>query len=113
MQVWLKEDRCVAFVAERSTGDLCGFLEVAIRPCDVTGDVGRFGYIEGWYVDQDFRRQGVGQSLVQAAEEWVRQQGVSQILSDAKIENRLSQTAHEALGFEEVERLVHFRKPLT
>src|SRR5262245_33690648 len=74
-EVWLREDHCRAFVAERPGGGLCGFLEAAIRPCDVTGETGRFGYIEGWFVDPDVREQGIGSALVQAAEDWIKVQG--------------------------------------
>lgn len=112
MQVWLREEECVALVAERPHGGLCGFLEVAVRPCNVNGMTGRFGYIEGWYVDPDVRRQGVGKSLVCNAETWARNEGCEDILSDARIGNVVSQTAHRALGFTEVERLVHFQKRL-
>jgi aminoglycoside 6'-N-acetyltransferase I len=111
-QVWLREVDCRAFVAERAGGGLCGFLEAAIRPCNVNGVIGRFGYIEGWFVDPDVREQGIGSALVQAAEDWIKAQGCLEILSDARINNQLSQTAHTALGFAEVERLVHYRKLL-
>lgn len=110
--VWLREKQCVALVAERTPDKLCGFLEAAIRPCDCDGTVGRFGYVEGWYVDLDVRRQGVGSSLLAAAESWVKNQGCEIMLSDARTENALSQAVHHALGFEEVERLVHFRRRL-
>lgn len=113
MQTWLQGQGCVVLVAERQNGGLRGFLEVAIRPCNVHGAVGQFGYFEGWYVDPDVRRLGIGKSLVEAAEAWVKDQGCNEILSDARIENALSHTAHQALGFVEVDRLIHFRKRLT
>ncbi len=112
MVVWLLEEQCVCLVAERESSGLCGFLEVTIRPCNVNGEVGRFGYIEGWYVDPDVRQQGIGKHLVKTAEQWVMDQGCNQILSDARLENTLSQIAHQALGFAEVERLVHFQRRL-
>lgn len=112
MQVWLQEDQCRAFAAERSGCGLCGFLEAAIRPCNANGAIGRFGYIEGWFVDPDVREQGIGAALVRAAADWIKEQGCQEILSDARIDNRLSQTAHAALGFVVVERLVHYRKML-
>ena len=111
-QVWLREEHCVAFVAERHADGMCGFLEVAIRPCNVDGEQGRFGYIEGWYVDPDLREQGIGKLLVSVAETWAAEQNCHEILSDARIENSLSHTAHQALGFTEVERLIHYRKRL-
>ena len=70
------------------------------------------GYIEGWYVDGDVRRQGVGRALVEAAEAWARSKGCRQMASDALIDNAVSIEAHARLGYREVERLVHFAKEL-
>jgi aminoglycoside 6'-N-acetyltransferase I len=50
--------------------------------------------------------------LVAAAEEWARSKGCVEMASDAESDNELSHTAHGRLGYEEVERLVHFRKAL-
>ena len=71
------------------------------------------GYIEGWYVNPDLRQAGWGRALVQAAEAWARSRGYAEIASDCLLENEVSLRAHTALGFEETERLIHFRKPLT
>lgn len=108
----LQDGEIAAFVAERPAGGLCGLLEAAIRPCTVHGELRRIGYIEGWYVDADVRRQGVGRLLVKAAEEWARSQGCKEIYSDAELSNELSHAAHQGLGYAEVGRLVHFRKSL-
>ncbi len=109
---WIAGKNCAVFVAENAAGVLCGFLEVAIRPSDVNGTTGRFGYVEGWYVASTARRQGIGRSLVDAAESWSKSQGCDEIHSDAHIENHVSEAAHRAMGFSEVERLVHFSKRL-
>lgn len=47
-----------------------------------------------------------------AAEEWSRARGYREMGSDTEAVNRLSRDAHAALGFEEVETLVIFRKSL-
>ena len=47
-----------------------------------------------------------------AAEDWARSQDCAEMGSDALIENQGSQGAHKALGFEIVDRCVHFRKAL-
>ena len=49
---------------------------------------------------------------MEAAELWARGQGFSEIASDTEVHNGASQRAHEACGFEEVERLIKFRKAL-
>jgi aminoglycoside 6'-N-acetyltransferase I len=103
---------CQVFVAERAAGGLCGFLEVGQRKYAEGCDTSPVGYIEGWYVEADMQRRGVGSLLVQAAEEWARQAGMQEIASDCLIENTISLAAHLALGYEEVERIITFRKTL-
>ena len=90
-----------------------GFLQVGLRShadgCDTSRPV---GFIEGWFVRDRFRGQGIGSALVRAAEDWSRERGCLEMASDALIENEESQRAHEALGFDVVDRCVHFRKRL-
>src|SRR5205823_2365886 len=103
---------CKVLVAERPEGGLCGFVEASVRPF-VDGCTTRpVGYVEGWFVDPDVRRQGIGRKLVEAAERWAAQ-GCREMASDAHLGNTVSHAAHQALGFEESERLVHFRKRLS
>lgn len=101
------------FVAEGDEGVLAGFLEVDLRShadgCNPSQPV---GYIEGWYVAEDHRHRGVGGKLVARAEEWARSHRCVEMGSDAIIDNELSQHAHEALGYEVVDRCVHYRKKL-
>ena len=100
-------------VAEESAGALIGFLEVGLRShadgCDVLRAV---GYVEGWYVAEGYRKRGIGRRLMAAAEEWARRQGCAEMASDALLGNDVSERAHEALGFEVVDRCVRFRKTL-
>jgi aminoglycoside 6'-N-acetyltransferase I len=100
------------FFAERPGGGLCGFLEASIRPWADGCETRPVGYLEGWYVDPDVRRQGVGRALVEAAEAWARSRGCRQMASDAELWNEVSHKAHEALGYEETARLVLFKKDL-
>jgi aminoglycoside 6'-N-acetyltransferase I len=112
MDEYLRDPGHQVFLAERPEGGLCGFLEAAIHPWAVGCDHRPVGYIEGWYVDADMRRLGVGRALVAAAEAWARDQGCLQMASDAQVENRLSQKAHEGLGYAETYRLVYYKRDL-
>jgi aminoglycoside 6'-N-acetyltransferase I len=100
-------------VSYDSSGALTGFIEVGLRShadgCDITRAV---GFIEGWFVLEPFRRQGIGKQLVRAAEDWARTQNCIEIASDTWIDDLRSQQAHQSLGFEVVDRCVHFRKQL-
>jgi aminoglycoside 6'-N-acetyltransferase I len=100
------------FVAERPGGGLCGFLEAAIRPWAIGCDTRPVGYIEGWYVDGDVRKRGVGRALVEAAEAWAGSMGCRQMASDAHPWNVVSRQAHGALNYQEVAQLVLFKKDL-
>jgi aminoglycoside 6'-N-acetyltransferase I len=102
----------VTFVVERTEGGLCGFIEVSLRDYAEGCQTSPVAYIEGWYVDEESRRRTLGARLVQAAEAWARHQGLKEIASDTQIDNTVSIQAHKVLGYEEVERIVCFRKAL-
>ena len=103
----------IIFVAEEGEDRLIGFLEVDLRShADGCNPAQPVGYIEGWYVVEGQRHRGIGKKLVAAAEDWARSRRCVEIASDALIDNELSQRAHEALGYEIVDRCVHYRKRL-
>jgi GNAT superfamily N-acetyltransferase len=110
---WLAGLHAVAvFVADRPGGGLCGFLEASVRPLADGCTTQPVGYVEGWYVDPDVRRRGVGRALVAAAESWALSQGCREMASDAHLENGISIDAHRALGFQDEAPAVRFRKRL-
>ena len=100
------------FVADED-GRVVGFIEVGLRShadgCDPARPV---GFIEGWYVEPAYQRRGIGGALMAAAEAWSRAHGARELGSDTWLDHDVSQRAHQALGFEIVDRCVHFRKPL-
>lgn len=102
----------VVFVAPRVEGGLCGFVEAGVRPFANGIDESPCAFVEGWWVDADARRRGVGRALIAAVENWARARGFRELGSDAEIENTLSHRAHAALDFEERERVIYFRKRL-
>jgi aminoglycoside 6'-N-acetyltransferase I len=112
LQTLLEDPTQVAFVAERDDGRLCGFAEASVRKYANSNDESPCAFLEGWWVDADARRSGVGRALVAAIEEWARAQGFTELGSDALLDNTLGHQAHQALGFEERERVVYFRKLL-
>ena len=94
------------------TATAVGFAELSIRSYAEECDTDRVAYLEGWYVDQGFRRQGVGRALVAAADDWGIEQGCTEFGSDAVLEDELNAAANHALGFEETVRLRCFKKVL-
>jgi len=103
----------IILIAETGDRRVVGFMEVDLRShADGCNPAHPVGYIEGWYVAENYRDQGVGKRLVAAAEDWARSHGCVEIASDTWIDNEISQRAHEALGYEVVDRCVHYRKTL-
>ena len=72
----------IAFVAEGEGGGLCGFVEASIRPYAEGVEGQPVGYVEGWFVDPDVRRRGIGRTLIEAAEAWSRSKGCRTMASD-------------------------------
>ena len=102
----------VILVAEVSDR-IAGFLEVDLRShADGCNPIRPVGYVEGWYVAETHRHRGIGGRLLAAAEDWARGQGCVEMASDTWVDNDLSQRVHEALGYEVVDRCVHYRKTL-
>ncbi len=103
----------INLVAEVPDRMIVGFLEVDLRShADGCNPDRPVGYIEGWYVAEDYRNRGVGKELLRAAEDWARSHGCVEMASDTWIDNEVSQRVHEALGYEIVDRCVHYRKTL-
>jgi len=100
------------FIGVAASGEPVGMLELSLRSVAVGCRSAPVPYVEGWYVVPEARRRGIGRDLMAAAEAWARARGYREIASDALIDNLLSERAHLALGFVEVERAIHFRKDL-
>jgi aminoglycoside 6'-N-acetyltransferase I len=100
------------FIAEYEAATPLGFLELSVRAFSDGCDSTPVPHIEGWYVEPHARGKGVGRSLIDDAERWARARGFTEIASDTEIGNQASLRAHQRCGFDEVERLIKFRKSL-
>ncbi|HZS61559.1 MAG TPA: GNAT family N-acetyltransferase [Gemmatimonadaceae bacterium] len=113
MAEWLARSDTAVMVAVRSAGSLCGFVEVGERTNADGCETSPIAYVEGWYVDPDVRRQRIGARLIAAAETFARSRGYRELGSDTEWHNTVSQAAHRQLGFEELDRVVLYRKVLS
>lgn len=111
LPAWLADEATCSFVAVQGA-EVIGFLEGRLRSHADGCATSPVGYLEGWYVCPSHRRRGVGRALVAAFEEWALGRGCRELASDTWPENRGSVDAHRRLGFEEVDRVVTFRKAL-
>jgi aminoglycoside 6'-N-acetyltransferase I len=101
----------IIFVAE-TDGRLVGFLELDYRKYAPGCSSSPVPFIEGWYVEPALQGRGIGRALVEAAEAHARTAGHHEMGSDAELGNADGVAAHLALGYEEVERVVCFRRSL-
>ena len=110
---WRATMPATVLLAQIASGKIVGFAEADLRPYADGCRSSPVGYVEGWYVLPGERRRGIGRALILSAEAWARSQGCVEMASDTEFENVNSQRAHASLGYEEVDRLVHFRRKLT
>ena len=105
--------RYAQFMANAAGGQPIGFAEASVRADYVNGtNSSPVAFLEGIYVVAELRRKGTGSALVAAVSAWARSAGCSELASDALLENVSSHAVHRALGFQETERVVFFRKEL-
>ena len=105
-------DLSMVLVAVRPEGGLCGLAELSLRNIVDGATSTPVGYLEGWYVDPDHRRSGLGRALVEAGEAWARERGCAEMGSDVEIDNDISQRAHDGMGYGEISRVVTYVKRL-
>ena len=97
------------FLAENASG----FAQCQLRRDYVEGtDSSPVGYLEGIYVDDSHRCQGIARELLAACENWARKQGCREFASDCELTNAQSLRFHLGLGFEEANRIICFTKKL-
>ena len=97
------------FVAETQDG-LTGFAEVSMHDSAPGCATSPVGYLEGWWVESEHRRMGVGTALLRASEQWARIHGATELASDAHVDNEVSRAAHGAAGFAEKRAVFRFHK---
>ena len=99
----------VAYAGDRPVG----LVEAAMRTDYVNGTAASpVAFLEGLYVAPHARRQGIAKALIGGVRDWARSRGCTELASDALLANTASHAVRRALGFEETERVVFFRKPL-
>ena len=88
-----------------------GLTEAGIRDYGEGCETSPVGYLEGWFVQEEYRGKRIAGIMTQA-ENWMREKGCTEVASDTWLDNEPSIRAHVKMGYHEVERLVHFVKRL-
>jgi len=93
-------------------GRKIGFAEYNVREF-ANGCVSKpVPFLEGIWVNPEFREQGVARALFSHLERVAKDAGYNEMGSGVLIENQLSIDVHKRFGFEETERVIYFRKDL-
>ncbi len=103
----------IAFLDEDSGAGLRGFAEAALRRDHVNGcETTPVAFLEGIFVRAEHRGRGLGRRLLRAVRSWAHETGCSELGSDADLANTTSHAFHQAVGFEETERVIFYRMRL-
>ncbi len=95
------EDRAIAFV------------QCSLRYDYVEGsESSPVGYLEGIFVRDEFRGQGVASALLEHSMNWSREQGCIEFASDCELSNQQSLQFHLHSGFAEANRIICFIRKL-
>jgi aminoglycoside 6'-N-acetyltransferase I len=108
----MKSSNQKIFIA-KSDDNYVGFVQLSIRTDYVEGTSSSpVVYIEGLYVEPNYRKQGVAIRLVKKAEIWGLEKNCTEIASDTELNNANSIEFHKSIGFKEVNRVVCFSKTI-
>lgn len=90
-----------------------GFAQCGLRRDYVEGTSSSpVGYLEGIYVAEACRGQGIAKRLLTACESWARERGCREFASDCELANEGSLRFHLGTGFREANRIICFTKEL-
>ena len=90
-----------------------GFSQCGLRHDYVEGtEHSPVGYLEGIFVIENYRRQGVAKVLLGACQNWAKEQGCREFASDCELDNEESLKFHLKMGFEEANRIICFTKKI-
>ena len=90
-----------------------GFAQCQLRHDYVEGtESSPVGYLEGVYMEPEYRLQGCARALLHACENWSKEMGCREFASDCELINQESLQFHLRAGFAEANRIICFVKGL-
>ena len=109
---YIDKDSCAVFLAisdDRSVG----FAQCGLRHDYVEGtDTSPVGYLEGIFVEEEYRKRGIAKEMLDACQRWAKEQGCTEFASDCELVNEGSLKFHLKMGFSEANRIICFTKRL-
>ena len=106
-----KSGKRSVYMAE-TDGVAIGFAEYALRDYANGCHSQPVPFLEGIWIHDDYRSQGIARALVEFLEAKARRAGFKEFGSDVELSNYPSQLMHERLGFEQTEKVIFYRKVL-
>ena len=108
----LTKEECAIFIYKLNDKAIA-FAQCQLRHDYVEGtDSSPVGYLEGIFVQEEYRKKGYAKELLTACEKWAKEKGCSEFASDCELSNVNSLKFHLAMGFDEVNRIICFRKDI-
>ena len=110
-EIIAREDAAVLLMTAGRTP--MGFAQCQLRHDYVEGtETSPVGYLEGIFIEENYRKQGCAKQLLAACENWAKEQGCTEFASDCELDNTASLAFHLKMGFEEASRNIHFAKKI-
>ncbi|HKU66574.1 MAG TPA: GNAT family N-acetyltransferase [Candidatus Baltobacteraceae bacterium] len=104
----MNEERTI-FVAVVPRAGVVGWIGVALR--EAVTDSGRAD-IEGLVVEDEYRGNGIGQLLVEAAEQWARRRNCTSVRLVSNVVRERAHEFYKRLGYDVLKTQHAFRKNL-
>jgi ribosomal protein S18 acetylase RimI-like enzyme len=79
----------------------------ALAAALLVGHDGHRGWVYYLGVDPDRRGQGLGRTIMEAAEDWLRQRGILKLMLMVRPENTQVQTFYESIGYDQQPRTIY------
>ena len=106
-------DEKAAFFIKYANDLPVGFAQCGLRTDYVKGtESSPVGYLEGVFIEADYRKSGYAKELLLACRQWAKNMGCTEFASDCELDNSVSLQFHLAMGFDEANRIICFRKRL-
>lgn len=70
-------------------------------------------YLEGLYLVPECQGRGIGTRVMAHLDDWCRTEGFTELATDAELSNVHAQHFYRALGFEEIDRVVVYRRVIS
>ena len=94
-------------------GYAVGFAQCGLRRDYVEGtDSSQVGYLEGIFIEEEYRKRGLARELLEACQKRAKEQGCAEFASDCELDNEASLKFHMKMEFVEANRIICFTKKL-